>query len=52
VLALEAKPVGVARPIARLVEKLPANLQDVLPAPHDIETELGQAKKRAIGRRT
>ena len=51
-LALEAKLVGVARYVTRLVKKLPANLQDVLPAPHDIETELGPAKKRAIGKRT
>jgi hypothetical protein len=52
VLAFVARPVGVARYVTRLVEKLPANLQDALPAPHDIKTELGQAKKRASGRRT
>jgi len=44
-----AKPVGVARYVTRLVEKLPANLRDALPAPCDIETELGKAKKRGIG---
>jgi predicted nuclease of restriction endonuclease-like (RecB) superfamily len=47
-----AKPVGVARYVTRLVEKLPANLQDVLPAPRDIETELGKARKKGIGRST
>ncbi len=46
-----AKPVGVARYVTRLVEKLPANLQDALPAPRDIETELGKAKK-GIGKGT
>ncbi len=51
-LSLEPKPVGVARYVTRLVEKLPAGLQDALPAPRDIETELGKAKKRAIGKRT
>jgi predicted nuclease of restriction endonuclease-like (RecB) superfamily len=47
-----AKPVGVARYITRLVEKLPANLQGVLPAPRDIEAELGKTKKRDIGKST
>ena len=47
-----AKPVGVARYVTRLVEKLPANLKDALPAPGDIEAELGKTKKRGIGRST
>jgi len=39
-----AKPVGVARYVTRLVEKLPPNLKDALPAPRDIEAELGNRK--------
>jgi hypothetical protein len=35
-----AKPVGVARYVTRLVEKLPAGLKGALPAPSDIKAEL------------
>lgn len=49
-LAFVAKPVGVARYVTRLVEKLPANLQDAPPAPCNIETEPGKAKGREIGK--
>lgn len=45
-----AKPVGVARYVTRLVEKLPTTLQGVLPAPRDIEAELGQAKGKRTGK--
>ena len=41
-----AKPVGVARYVTRLVEKLPARLKGALPAPRDIEAELGKSKNR------
>jgi predicted nuclease of restriction endonuclease-like (RecB) superfamily len=44
-----AKPVGIARYVTRLVEKLPARLKDALPAPRDIEAELGKAKNRRTG---
>jgi len=39
-----AKPVGVAHYVTRLVEKLPARLKGVLPAPRDIEAELRRSK--------
>jgi len=40
-----AKPVGVARYVTRLVERLPANLKHALPAPSDIEAELGKGRR-------
>jgi predicted nuclease of restriction endonuclease-like (RecB) superfamily len=46
-----AKPVGVARYVTRLVEKLPAKLKGVLPAPQDIEAELRKSKKRTTEKR-
>jgi predicted nuclease of restriction endonuclease-like (RecB) superfamily len=42
-----AKPIGVARYVTRLVEKLPASLKGALPAPHDIEAELGKRTRKA-----
>jgi predicted nuclease of restriction endonuclease-like (RecB) superfamily len=45
-----AKPVGVARYVTRLVEKLPTNLKGALPAPRDIEAEFGQAKGKRTGK--
>jgi predicted nuclease of restriction endonuclease-like (RecB) superfamily len=45
-----AKPVGVARYVTRLVEKLPANLKGALPSPQDIEVELGKTEDRRSGR--
>ena len=46
-----AKPVGVARYVTRLVEKLPTSLKDALPAPRDIEAELGKTKDKPTGKR-
>jgi predicted nuclease of restriction endonuclease-like (RecB) superfamily len=42
-----AKPIGVARYVTRLVEKLPAQFRGVLPAPRAIEAELGKRTRKA-----
>jgi len=47
-----AKPVGVARYVTRLVEKLPARLKGALPAPRDIEAELRKSTNRGTGQST
>jgi predicted nuclease of restriction endonuclease-like (RecB) superfamily len=41
-----AKPIGVARYVTRIVEKLPGELKGVLPAPSDIEAELRKSARR------
>ncbi len=47
-----AKPVGVARYVTPLVEKLPVGLKGVLPAPREIEAELYKTKDRGTKRST
>ena len=41
-----AKPVGVARYVTKLVEKLPAALKKSLPSPKELEKELGHGGNR------
>ncbi|MEN6427320.1 MAG: PDDEXK nuclease domain-containing protein [Phycisphaerales bacterium] len=43
-----AKPVGVARYVTRMVEKLPARFKDALPAPQEIEAELRRSRHRRV----
>lgn len=47
-----AKPVGVARYVTRLIEKLPAQFKDALPAPREIEAELQKSKNRTTARKS
>ena len=47
-----AKPVGVARYVTHLVEKLPANIKGALPAPRDIEAELRKSTNQVTGKST
>ena len=47
-----AKPVGVARYVTRLVEKLPARFKGTLPAPRDIEAELRKSTNQGTGKST
>jgi len=44
-----AKPVGVARYVTKLVEKLPADLKKSLPSPKELETELKKTTGEGVG---